>query len=622
MTPRRSETTKPSMVRVRSVCGPAGSALAAWLDAATHRRSSWPTAVRPLDRIVVAADPAAPADLTLPPGPARAEAVAIRAMRAGAVLDWQQPQELHDATELIDLCRDRGSHSVEIVRDQPVLLRDLQLGTWTEAGWRTRALRRIAARPLASPVLSALAGRSSEQAVGLAADLAFWSGVRQAASAAEWRRFTRSYVVLNYHRISDDRKPDQELIDVPPAHFAAQVRMLKRLRFRPLTPAEQDAAHSGKATLPRRGYVVAADDGFLDCTEPLRAAYVQAQLLVPTADVGTCADTAWHRDHPTPGWGVDGEPLADWDRLRDIESDGVLVGGHGRRHTALPELPDDELAAQLRGSRADLRRELVNPIDVMAYPHGLHDPRVRDAARDAGFALAYTTQFGRNGAGTDPWCLRRVPIFRDDGLPTVLWKVITGEPLPPAVAALMGKVRAAVRVAGRPSRAAVEETTRGRRALARIVGVDEARLHAVIEALDAARLDPVLAGGWGVDALIGRATRRHLDLDIVVTADADEQRVMAALTPLGYRLRERIDSDGVAFCRRWVLRDRVGHCVDVLPVGESGPFVGDWRTTGRLGRTDVACLSLAAQHAARAGYPWRAEDHEAVRLLATDRGAS
>lgn len=415
-------------VRLTSVDGPPGTPLGQWLAGPVHRRSSWPALVRPFDRIVAAVDADDPEDAAAA-ADAGAEAIAVRRRRAGAAVTWTAPRRLPSVPALLGLARRRGQESVAAVRAEPDLLPELELGAWTEAGWRTRVARRVLTRRAGAPAIRLLA-RGPAGAVGLAADCAFWAGVRRAAGRAEWRRWTASYVVLSYHRISADAKPGQELLEVSPRRFATQMRLLRLLGFRPLAPAEVAAIHHGDAAPPRRGFVVTADDGFLDCTEPLRRAAVHAQLFVPTADVGGRAAPSWYDDRPAAGWQVDDEPLAGWPRLREIEAAGVAIGGHGQRHAALPELAPDELHRQLAGSRADLARELTAPIAAMAYPHGLHDQAVRAAARDAGFEVAYTTQFGRNGAGTDAWCLRRVPVFRADGPATFLFKVLTGEPRP------------------------------------------------------------------------------------------------------------------------------------------------------------------------------------------------
>ena len=50
--------------------------------------------------------------------------------------------------------------------------------------------------------------------------------------------------------------------------------------------------------------------------------------------------------------------------------------------------------------------------------------------------------------------------------------------------------------------------------------------------LEAAGIDYWLSGGWGLDALLGRQSRTHDDLDLVVAAGAGE-RAVAALAGIG-----------------------------------------------------------------------------------------
>ena len=65
-------------------------------------------------------------------------------------------------------------------------------------------------------------------------------------------------------------------------------------------------------------------------------------------------------------------------------------------------------------------------------------------------------------------------------------------------------------------------------------------------------------GGWGVDALLGRQTRRHSDLDIVVQ-HKDVPLLRKLFESRGYREVVRDDSWECNF----VLADRAGHEVDV-----------------------------------------------------------
>jgi peptidoglycan/xylan/chitin deacetylase (PgdA/CDA1 family) len=344
-----------------------------------------------------------------------AEALAVRLACEGAQLEWGEPVELPVA-ELVRLCRARGRSSVAVMRSDPSLLSDLQLGSWFDVHWRFRGLRRVAAR--AAPVVARAAGVAPPLAA-LAADAAFWAGVRSEATAREWHRLTRSsYTALYYHRIAGEGKPGQERIDISPERFARQLRLLRRLGFRALSADEIVAFHSDPdALLPRRAYAITADDGFRDAVEALAARPDhRAQVFVCTEAVGGTADWA------------DGEPVAGWDELARLASTGAYVGSHGTSHADLTRIEAVEDA--LAESRSELERRLGASVPLLAYPHGRRDDRVRRAAAAAGYRAAYTTDPGRNGAGTSPYDLRRVGPKEWDSSLSFLWKAVTGELVP------------------------------------------------------------------------------------------------------------------------------------------------------------------------------------------------
>lgn len=314
--------------------------------------------------------------------------------------------------------RERGRRAVEDWRQDPARLAASELGGWCDAPWRTRMLRRlrIPALPLAT-----LSGRAPRWAK-LAADLAFWDGVRTAASAGEWRRLTSSYAVLVYHRFAGELKPGQERIDLDPRRFARQLRALRLAGFHPLGAEQILAFHVGAINeLPRRAYALTVDDAIADAVAPLRrAASLQPQLFVPTAELGGSAH-----------W-IDGEQVASWAEVGELAAAGVAIGSHTRHHRRLTELAPEARREELAGSLADLRERLPGAIEVIAYPNGDHDDDVCAATEAAGYRAAYTTEKGRNGAGTDRFRLRRVSVHGADGALAVLWKALTGEGLPRA----------------------------------------------------------------------------------------------------------------------------------------------------------------------------------------------
>jgi peptidoglycan/xylan/chitin deacetylase (PgdA/CDA1 family) len=294
------------------------------------------------------------------------------------------------------------------------------LGDWFAAPIRRRVLRRLLMR-LPSP-LAAMVAFSGPRARVIGREAARWRAVRECSTPTQWRRGARSsYVVLYYHRLAGELKPGQERLDVPPELFARQMRLLRRLRFRPLTPEQLIAFHEGSLpALPRRSYVITADDGFLDCVTPfVTHARVRPQLFVPTAEVG---GRSW--------WAGD-EPLANWADLRRMSELGVAIGSHAHRHVPLPEVGDDELLEELTASRDELRRRLPAAPPILSYPHGRRDARVLESAVAAGFALAFTTDPGRNGANADQMQLRRIGVKAWDSSLSFLWKATTGQLLPP-----------------------------------------------------------------------------------------------------------------------------------------------------------------------------------------------
>jgi lincosamide nucleotidyltransferase A/C/D/E len=149
----------------------------------------------------------------------------------------------------------------------------------------------------------------------------------------------------------------------------------------------------------------------------------------------------------------------------------------------------------------------------------------------------------------------------------------------------------------------------------------------VVGALEAAGVRVWLAGGWGIDALLGRQTRTHSDLDLVFEAEGDAQAgAIQQLDRLGYRFIENENAAGRWMPVRICMRDAAGRTVDLLPVTinhsvaptSRGPGAGypiDAFTVGSLDGRPVGCLSAGLQMAFHAGYEPREADRHDVALL-------
>jgi lincosamide nucleotidyltransferase A/C/D/E len=147
----------------------------------------------------------------------------------------------------------------------------------------------------------------------------------------------------------------------------------------------------------------------------------------------------------------------------------------------------------------------------------------------------------------------------------------------------------------------------------------------VLAAASARSLQVWVAGGWGIDALLGEQTRPHDDLDLAHRIE-DEPALLQALGQLGYRIVLDYRPARIA------VADDAGHEVDLHPVrfdalgvgvqvgfhGEVFHYPANCFTTGSIGNVPVACLTAEQQRRFHRGYELRERDREDLaRLNAT-----
>ncbi|MDR1619616.1 MAG: aminoglycoside nucleotidyltransferase [Clostridiales bacterium] len=128
-----------------------------------------------------------------------------------------------------------------------------------------------------------------------------------------------------------------------------------------------------------------------------------------------------------------------------------------------------------------------------------------------------------------------------------------------------------------------------------------------------------LDGGWGVDALLGRQTREHGDIDILIKG-GNAARFIGELACSGYT-EKQMDYTTPSH-RVWVRGESVVdlHLLefdaegDALYEGESYP---SWMLGGHgvIGGIDVLCLTPEAQLLFHQGYEHDERDEHDVRVL-------
>lgn len=106
--------------------------------------------------------------------------------------------------------------------------------------------------------------------------------------------------------------------------------------------------------------------------------------------------------------------ILNWNDVRYLKSCGLHVCAHTRSHAILSRVTNEIAIEEIRGSQADIRRELGKTWPVFAYPSGNRAgirPGLISLLKDEGFQAAMTMIIGQNNVDrTDFFLLKRIPI--------------------------------------------------------------------------------------------------------------------------------------------------------------------------------------------------------------------
>ena len=165
----------------------------------------------------------------------------------------------------------------------------------------------------------------------------------------------------------------------------------------------------------------------------------------------------------------------------------------------------------------------------------------------------------------------------------------------------------------------------GRLARLDLRDVEAAEALRIVKALTSADLAVWIDGGWGIDALLGRQTRDHDDIDLVVELDRFDD-VLRIADELGYTLAENY------LPTRAVLRSQSGSQIDFHPVafdendvgwqrgaapdGSDCEYPADGFGLGKILDEPVPCLSPELQITHHLGYQASEKDRRDMTVLA------
>jgi peptidoglycan/xylan/chitin deacetylase (PgdA/CDA1 family) len=207
--------------------------------------------------------------------------------------------------------------------------------------------------------------------------------------------------VLMYHEIADITATSSRFAVTPDA-FAEQVAYLHDAGFTSVTAgALAEILAGGAGSLPERPVVLTFDDGYGDFYSqalPLLKQYGHTATVFQT--------TEWVGVEHTK------KRMMNWQEIAEAAEAGIEIGAHTITHPQLDQLPEKELREELSGSKSLLEDRLGMAVPGLAYPYGYSSNRVRQVAREIGYAYAYAVDNAMTTSGADQFTLPRLTVKR------------------------------------------------------------------------------------------------------------------------------------------------------------------------------------------------------------------
>lgn len=164
-----------------------------------------------------------------------------------------------------------------------------------------------------------------------------------------------------------------------------------------------------------RVVAVTFDDGYHSMTRAQsildEVGFVATVFVLPPT-IGSTSPLRWPGIEPWADGPMSGElvPLT-WGQLDGLRDGGWEVGAHTMTHPKLPQISDQQLASELADSR-ELLVEHFGDCQAIAYPYGLANRSVAEAAAAAGFTTGTTLSAWHSN--DEPLLRPRVGIYQHD----------------------------------------------------------------------------------------------------------------------------------------------------------------------------------------------------------------
>lgn len=209
--------------------------------------------------------------------------------------------------------------------------------------------------------------------------------------------------VLSYHKLSHTRTSSK--VTLSEDAFDRQMGYLKAEGYEVLTLRQFLDYMDFRLKPPKKSVLITFDDGWKTTRTialPILKKYrFTAVLFVYTGLVKSKPNSL----------------TLSWDDIRFLKKSGVFeIASHTVTHSDLSRISDDQLRAELQESQRIIKENTGETPNVLAYPNGIVNRTVADAARKYGYRAGFTVVRGPCAFFHNPYSLNRSMVYNSERL--------------------------------------------------------------------------------------------------------------------------------------------------------------------------------------------------------------
>ncbi|MBE2896491.1 polysaccharide deacetylase family protein [Pasteurellaceae bacterium HPA106] len=222
--------------------------------------------------------------------------------------------------------------------------------------------------------------------------------------------------VLTYHHLLKDQENirfQRTSTTTSVSAFKHQMQLIKALGYRTISLYDLEGYLQATENLPDKVVVLTFDDGLESVHRYaypiLKALKMQAVIFMITSRI-KYTPQKWDPEHLQF---INRKDLRKMQDVFDVQSHTHFLHRYSKLRPVIFQRNYHNIFMDLKRARQILHA--FNPrADYLAYPFGAHTETARQAARDLGIRMAFTTKIGKVRFGDDPYQLKRLYLMKND----------------------------------------------------------------------------------------------------------------------------------------------------------------------------------------------------------------